>query len=585
VLTLILLFNYNKSENMILNNKTLLILTSAILLLGTGCKKYLDVNTNLNNPTVVPVSTLITSAEITTGTSLSMGSGLSAGLSVYMHQASTREASDQYGITGNYYVVTSSWSGLYNALKNLDVVISQGTTEGRFKYVGMAKILKAYIFSQMVDVWGDIPFSEFDQFKAGIKQPKFDASATIYPQLFTMIDAGIADINNTAANPSGPGSDDIIYKGNTANWIKAANTIKLKLYTQIRKVQNVTPQVTALLASPATLIAANSEMFVIPFGPLGATDDRNNGFSDYTASQRGQDVSPWFYEILKGYPNLFGAYPNLFANIPDPRMPYYIYNQIKYSSAMSTTPTNQTDYRDTAFISLVFGSIGPNRNGAQQNYQSLFGIYPVGGRYDDLLGGVASSSSGTGAAPYRMITYADRLYLEAELINTGTVATGDARAVFSNALTQSFSQVDYVITTYVKPTQTVPVLATQATVTNYKNAVLALYDAGTIAKKLEYIMTEKWISSVGSNVDQYTDYRRTGYPIIFDPKNPAMAPGGFVQPPVNGNPNKVPQDKVQVTRSNEFPLSLPWSQTEININSNAPAQKPLPIVYKPFWMP
>lgn len=577
---------------MIRNNKTLLILTSAILLLGTGCKKYLDVNKNLNNPTVVPVSTLITSAEITTGVSLAMGSGLSAGLAVYMHQASTREASDQYGMTGNYFVVTSSWSGLYNALKNLDVVISQGTTEGRFKYVGMAKILKAYIFSQMVDVWGDIPFSEFDQFKAGIKQPKFDASATIYPQLLTLIDAGIADINNTAVNPSVPGSDELIYNGNTTKWIKAANTIKLKLYTQIRKVQNVTPQVTALLASPSTLIAANSEMFVIPFGPLGATDDRNPGFSDYTASQRGQVVSPWFYEILKGYPLLFSAYPNLLANLPDPRMPYYIYNQIPKASSMTTAAaaltTNQTDYRDSAFVSLVFGSIGPNRNGAQQNYQSLFGIYPVGGRYDDLLGGVASSSSGTGAAPYRMITYADRLYLEAELINTGTVATGDARAVFSNALAQSFSQVDYVIATYVKPTQSVPVLATQKADTTYINGVLALYDAGSTDKKLEYIMTEKWISSVGSNVDQYTDYRRTGYPILFDPKNPAMAPGGFVQPPVNGvngNPVSRPQPKVQVTRSNEFPLSLPWSQTEININANAPAQKPLPIVYKPFWMP
>ncbi|MGI8582472.1 MAG: SusD/RagB family nutrient-binding outer membrane lipoprotein, partial [Chitinophagaceae bacterium] len=285
-------------------------------------------------------------------------------------------------------------------------------------------------------------------------------------------------------------------------------------------------------------------------------------------------------------PNLLGSYPNLFAGLTDPRIPYYIYNQIAYKTAMTTTPTNQTDYRDTAFISLIFGSIGPNRNGAQQNFQSLFGIYPVGGRYDDLLGGAATDKSGTGAAPYRMITYADRLYLEAELINTGTVATGDAKAVFSNALNQSFSQVDYVITTYVKPSQSnIPVLATQAAVTNYKNAVLALYDAGSTAKKLEYIMTEKWLSSVGSNVDQYNDYRRTGYPILFDPKDPAMAPGGFVQPPVNGNPDKVPQSKVQVARSNEFPLSLPWPQSEIELNSNAPKQKPTPIVFKVFWMP
>jgi hypothetical protein len=93
------------------------------------------------------------------------------------------------------------------------------------------------------------------------------------------------------------------------------------------------------------------------------------------------------------------------------------------------------------------------------------------------------------------------------------------------------------------------------------------------------------LSSIGSSVDQYTDYRRTGFPVLFDPKNTAMAPGGFVQPPINGNPVKKPQDKVQVARLNEFPLSLFWPQSELEINSNAPAQKAIPVVNKPFWLP
>jgi hypothetical protein len=456
------------------NRKFLYILTAFALVASTGCKKYLDVNKNLNNPTVVPVSGLLTNSERSLGISEALGSGLSAGLSVYMHQQTTREAPDQYGMQASNFRIENPWYAMYGALKNLNVVIAQGTSESRFKYVGIAKILKAYIVSQMVDVWGDIPFSEFDQFKAGIIQPKFDDDATIYPQLFTMIDAGIADINNTAANPSVPGADDIIYQGSTAKWIKAANTIKLKLYTQVRKVQNVSAAVNTLLATPANLINQNSEMFVVPFGPLGATDDRHPGYGDYTASQRGQLPSPWLYEIMKGYSPLFGGtYPNLFAGLVDPRLPYYIFNQ--NAKGFSGAAANQTEYRDIEFISLYFGSIGPNRNGAQQNYQSLFGIFPVGGRYYDSTTHVASSTSGTGAAPQRLITYADRLYLEAELINVGT-ATGTAateRAAFSAALDASFTQVDYVITTYVKPTQTVPVLATQAATATYKTGVLA----------------------------------------------------------------------------------------------------------------
>ncbi|MBA3674143.1 MAG: SusD/RagB family nutrient-binding outer membrane lipoprotein [Chitinophagaceae bacterium] len=570
------------------NKIFLYVLTSMILVIGPGCKKYLDVNQNLNDPTVVPVSTLLTGSELAIGNNLSLG-GLSSGLSVYMHQKTTRGAADQYGMTGDNGAIENPWYGLYGALKNLNVIISQGTTESRFKYVGVAKILKAYAFSQMVDVWGDIPFSEFDQFKTGILQPKFDDDAAIYPQLLTMLDAGIADIKNATVNPSSPAGDDLIYSGNMTRWEKAANTIKLKLYTQIRKVQNVTPQVTALLASPATLIASNADMFVLPYGPLGATDDRNPGYGDYTVSQRGQNVSPWFYEIMKGYSPMFGGtYPNVFPGITDPRIPYYWYNQ---KNAV-TAGENRTEYRDRQFISIIFGSIGPDRNGSQQNSYTLFGIYPVGGRYDDGAGisigsgsgQITSLAAGTGAAPHKFITYADRLYLEAELINTGVVP-GNAATVFQNAVTNSISQVDYIITTYVKPTQTVPVLATQPAATSYIASIMALFNAGSNAKQLEYIITQKWIASFGSSVDQYTDYRRTGYPVLFDPRNTAMAPGGFVQPPVNGNPTLVPQAKVAVTRSNEFPLSLPWPKSELEINSNAPMQKPLPIVYKVFWMP
>jgi hypothetical protein len=278
----------------------------------------------------------------------------------------------------------------------------------------------------------------------------------------------------------------------------------------------------------------------------------------------------------------------VFSGIQDPRMPFYIYNQLSIVSP--PVPPNATEYRDGPFVTLYFGSLGPNRNGAQQNAYSMFGIYPVGGRYDDGLGqpapNGATSASGTGAAPYRFITYADRLFMEAELINTGIVAGGDAaaRVKLNDGMNAAMAQVDYVIATYVKPTQTVPLLVGPAA-TTYINAILAAYDAApTTNKKLEYIMTQKWLSSMGCNVDQYTDYRRTGYPILFDPRDPLMAPGGRVQPPINGNPLLIPQASVPVALSKNFPESLPWSKTEQDRNINAPSQK-VPESYKIFWKP
>lgn len=566
---------------MIQKIKFVYIFTAVVLLSVTGCKKFLDVNKNLNDPTRVPVSILLTGAELQIAQSVAFGNdlynSLGDGLSVYMHQQSTREEADNYDVKGNDGIVETPWAKFHAAITDLDIIIKQATEDQLFKYAGIAKIVKAFGFSQMVDVWGDVPFSEFNKFKEGVIQPVFDDDATIYPKLFTLIDEGIADINNPATNIFVPGTDDVIYSGNTAMWIKAANTLKLKLYTQVRKTQEVSTEVSALLANPAALINKKEESFVFPFGTTLLTD-RHPGFSDYTATQRTQHVSPWLYEILKGYNPIY-------SGTPDPRLPYYIYNQIKPTGA---TP-NTSEYRDGAFVTIYFGSIGTDRNASQQNGISLFGIYPVGGRYDDGQGGVANAASGTGAAPQKLITYADRLYLEAELINAGVIP-GDAREVFSRALSASMAQVDYVITNNVKPSQSVPLLmgaggaTPTAAVTTYINAVLAKYDAaGDADKKLEHIMTQKWLASIGSSVDQYTDYRRTGYPVLFDPQNPAMAPGGMVQPPVNGNPFEVPQPAVPVQRTNNFPLSLPWAQTELDLNGNAPAQKAVD-TYKVFWM-
>ena len=546
-----------------------------VCILAASCKKVLDINTDPNNPTTIAVSKLLTNSEAAFGTSLAIGGGniggLSEDLAVYTHQLTQRATADQYGVTGDDYWIGQAWNGIYlSTLNNLEDIITHATADGNLKYAGIAKILKAYAYSQMVDVFGDVPFSEANKFKSDVKYPKFDAGKDIYPALFTIIDDGIANLTAGTANKLTPGNDDVIYKGNVANWVKAANTIKLKLYTQQRLTSNVATQVGALL-SANNLIGATAESFLLPYGPNGATDDRHPGFNDYYAGQRGNYISPWFYEIMKGYN------PNINTGIVDPRIPYYIYNQVTKAQALDAP----IEYRDSAFVSIYFGSVGADRDRSQQNTMSLAGIYPVGGRYDDGKGGVATSASGTGAAPQRFITYADRLYLEAELIQSGVIA-GDARAKLQAAIKESFAQVDYVVK-MVNGTQTVPSLIATGLDTNYTKGVLAAFDAGAASKKLEIIMTQKWISNFGNAVDQYTDYRRTGFPVLFDPNNATMAPGHQVQPPINGDPaHPNANRKVPVQLLRPYALSLPWYQNELETNPNAPKQKD-PSSFKVFW--
>ncbi|HMK19946.1 MAG TPA: SusD/RagB family nutrient-binding outer membrane lipoprotein [Chitinophagaceae bacterium] len=548
--------------------------TTLIMLVAgvTGCKKFLDVNKNLNDPTAVPVALLLSKCERDISQNTALGTGLGSTMSIYVHQTTGRVGADRYGAG------SAGWDGLYGAITNLNVVINQGTAETRYAYAGIAKILKAYTYSILVDVYGDVPFSEFDKFTDGITQPKFDKGKDIYPQLLAMIDEGIADINNPAPNASKPGADDYIYKGDLTKWKKAANTIKLKLYTQVRRVQDVKAAVTALLATPANLINSQAESFMMPYGPFGTTDDRHPAYTgDYNATQRGgQLFSPWMYEIMKG------KNPNILNGITDSRIPYYVYNQKSAVGGSNPTPENCTEYRDGGFISIYFGSNGNCRDGSNSNTYSLLGLYPAGGRYEDkaavAINTITALKAGTGALPHQFITYADRLYLEAELINTGVI-TGDEKAVFTAALNESFKQMDYIIINYIKPgsagsPQTVPLVDTLAATTAYKTAVLAAFDAGTAAKKLELIMTEKWINRIENPVDSYTDYRRTGYPVLFSP-----APAGTVTS-VTGPDGKV----TPVQNDRQYPLSLPFNTNEIALNSNAPPQK-IPENYKVFWQP
>lgn len=543
---------------------------AVLVTIGAGCKKFLDVNKNVNDPlpASVSLSYVLSAAMRNISQNTALGTGLGNTMAVYTHQLTGRVGADRYGAG------SQGWDGLYGAITNLNVIIKRAPDEQRLMYAGVAKILKAYAFSVLVDVYGDVPFSEFDRFEEGISQPKFDKGKDIYPQLITMLDEGIAHINDPAFNVSRPGADDYIYKGNRKNWIKAANTLKLKLYTQVRLVQDVSAEVTALLSKPDTLINSQAESFIMPYGPQGVTDDRHPAYGDYNATQRGgQLFSPWLYEIMKGW-NL-----NILDSLSDPRLPYYIYNQ----KAPGATPENCTEYRHGGFVTIVFGSSGNCRDGSNSNTYSMLGLYPAGGRFNDSSGvhvnaaAIGQSRAGTGARPREFITYADRLYLEAELIQS-QVITGDAKAVFTKALNESFNQVDYFITNFIKPGSAgaaqgnVPLIVTLPATATYKAGVLQQFDEGDDAKKMELIMTEKWINRIENPVDNYTDYRRTGYPVLFAP-----APEGTVTS-ITGPDGKV----VPVTNDRKYPQTLPFNLGEIQVNSNAPPQK-VPENYKVFW--
>lgn len=134
----------------------ILTLTAGMLVFNS-CNKMLDININ---PDAIPDSNsplaqLLTSSQVNLG--FEGGSDLYRYTTLIMQQMSG--GASQPNQTYEYYRhnVTGSdqnnlWSSIFaTTLGDLELILKQGTTSPY--YTGVAKILKAYEYSLVVDVW------------------------------------------------------------------------------------------------------------------------------------------------------------------------------------------------------------------------------------------------------------------------------------------------------------------------------------------------------------------------------------------------------------------------------------------------
>lgn len=525
------------------------ILAFALLITLVSCDDFLNINDDPNNPTNAPLNTILPFTEAAIFGQFGVGtSGISEILSVYVHQTVQRGDHDDYKIQANEFALGETWDKMYTvALPDLNQIIRQAPEEDRPTYAGIAKILKATVMSLMVDLWGDIPYSQSGD-PSQWKFPVFDDDHAIYASLFPLIDEGIADLN---AGGAPPGTDDLVYQGNLAKWRAYAKTLKLNLYNKVRLTDLYDGNAVAALINENDLILSASGDFELKYNTSITPENRHPGFiREYAQGNPQYYISPYFFYMMKGEQ---ACQNNLFVGIQDPRIPYYIYNQLNDNEV----PQNPFSLRDGNFLSIWFGSFDrdPNEGFDQNTSQSVMGLYPIGGAYDNGSGATATGDSGLkGASAQRMMTAADVDYIKAELaLEEG--APGDPADYLRSAMQKSFAKVNLLAASAGAP------LISDMDIAAYIDAVMAKYDAGSQAQKLEIIMTEKWLQSFGYAVESYNDIRRTGYPQVCDP---------------NQDPNEFS------IQTNPYPVALFYSQNDITNNSNSPGQRNT-YTDKVFW--
>jgi hypothetical protein len=94
--------------------------------------------------------------------------------------------------------------------------------------LAVVAILEVYTYHVLVDVFGDIPFTE--ALDIDNSSPKYDDDAAIYAALFTQLDAAISNLDTSADSF---GSADFIYEGDVSSWKKFANSLKLRMALRV----------------------------------------------------------------------------------------------------------------------------------------------------------------------------------------------------------------------------------------------------------------------------------------------------------------------------------------------------------------
>lgn len=521
-------------------NKTKIIIITFITVLLSACEGFLDINVDPNNPSEASLEMLLPAAQVSMG--FYMASELNNGASVYI-QHYYGLALSTYSQTGATY--TNDWEELYTgALKDLDEVQQAGEAQNLPFYTGIAKLQKAYIFSVLTDLFGDIPFSE--ALNENIMSPKFDKGEDIYTGLLAMIDAGIADLNKPGSNITA-GAADLIYQSNRTHWKRFGKTLKLKLYNQMRLVDplEATNKINALIAEDS-LIVANSMDFQFEFSSGQSPLNRHPLYQLHYQNSKTYYMSNYLMASM--------------LDKNDPRLRYYIYRQSLDDPDHEDMPCADRNDCPVGYVGL--GYIGrdhgdpsglPNDNAIR----STFGVYPVGGSFDAGSRSAREINSGTGAGISPMLTNFMRAFILAEASLTLNTS-GDARAYFEEGIKASLNKVRAFglandksgIETY-EETANTP-WATLAD--NYVNARLAEFDAASSNEdKLKIVMYEKHIACFGNGIESYIDFRRTKMPDL--PRS--IAPVG------------------------PFPRRLPYPNTELTANGNSP--KAVSVSVPVFW--
>jgi hypothetical protein len=371
-----------------------LILICSIAVLFANCNKFDD---DLNvSPTALAEPTtrgLLTNSIQAIPNLVLGGTAVSRNGSLYVQYLSE----GPYPGPSLYSDRTFSFSDWYTGpLFNLQKIIEYnnegssfadpGANGSKDNQIAVARILKAYLFLNMTDRWGDIPYSQALQGDKAFS-PVYDKQQDIYTDLFKELTEAAAQIKEGENAAAG----DILLGGDMAAWKRFANTTRMIMGLRLSKVDPAKGMAEYASAVAGGVISSNAENIDYQF-IAGDPNNYNPWYNNYSVSFRNDYA---LSTTLAGY----------MASRNDPRLAVY-------GETLSNGSVKGLPYGRNAAVNIpaAYSRIGDRFRGA--------------------------------GSPLNIYSYAQVLFMMAEAAKIGYMAGGDATAAihYADAIKASWEQ-------------------------------------------------------------------------------------------------------------------------------------------------
>ncbi len=215
--------------------------------------------------TETPPTTGLIAGALQSIIEINSGLGYNKTLMLYSQQWSQRETTTRslYNMDDS----SSDWSNLYlNGLPELDEIIKLNTGENKEFYdtyyganenqIAVSIILKVWLFLNITDTWGNVPYSDALKLNEGLSFPKYDKQIDIYPNLIEEL-----KLANNLINVNKPGffSGDLMYNGNMLKWKKFGNSLRARIAIRMSEANPTLAQIEVADALSSDIFESNAD--------------------------------------------------------------------------------------------------------------------------------------------------------------------------------------------------------------------------------------------------------------------------------------------------------------------------------------